>query len=185
MNKLLVVLLFSVAFSPLYCSAQAYPKEVVRSRYMQALKRHGALDTLYRQLSAIRSPTPFEESYLGICTGMEAQFADGMWAKYKLAAKSKSHLNRAVDREPKDTELRFLRFTFEYYLPGFLLMSSHMNTDLKMVFANIGFLADAPDVKKVVLEFILSTHRCTPDETRIIERVLADVKKKLAPQSKT
>ena len=185
MNKVLIALVGFVVLSPTYSSGQAYPKDVIRGRYMQALKRHGALDTLYKQLSAVRSPTPFEESYLGICTGMEAQFADGMWSKYKLAAKSKSHLNRAVDRDTKDTELRFLRFTFEYYLPGFLLMSSHMNTDLKMVFANIGFLGEAPDVKKVVLEFILSTHRCTPDETKIIERVLAEVKKKLAPQSKT
>ena len=185
MNRVGVYIVVLFTFATIVCSGQSYTKEQVRSRYMQALKRRGALDTLYGQLYAIRCPTPFEESYLGICTGMEAQYADGMWAKYKLAAKSKSHLNRAVDRDPKDTELRFLRFTFEYYLPGFLLMSSHMNTDLKMVFANIGFLGDAPEVKKVVLEFILSTHRCTPDETKLIERILVEVKRKLAPQSKT
>jgi hypothetical protein len=148
---------------------------------MHALKRKSALDSLQRVLAAIKSPTPFEESYLGICTGMQAQYADGIWAKYRMASLSKSYLNRAVERDGgKDAELRFLRYTFEYYLPSYLLMSSHLNSDLNYVVAHINFLSDFPEVKKTVLEFIQSTHRGTVEQNRIVETQLVDVKKRLA-----
>jgi hypothetical protein len=179
MNKLIII--GGLLLASLTIEAQSLSPNQVRLHYMQALKRRSALDSLHRVLSSIKSPTPFEESYLGICTGMQAQYADGIWAKYRMAALSKSYLNRAVERDGgKDAELRFLRYTYEYYLPSYLLMSSHMTSDLNYVFAHINFLSDLPEVKKTVLEFILSTHRCTPEQTRIAETILVDIKKRLA-----
>jgi hypothetical protein len=94
--------------------------------------------------------------------------------------KSRGFLNQAVEKDPKDPELRFLRLMLEHFLPSFLGLNKHIADDLHVIFANPDFINDSPDLKKKVIEFLIWTKRCDPAQTSALEKQLAELNKKIA-----
>jgi hypothetical protein len=166
------------------CHAQETSRPKLRSMYMQAIQRRSALDSLISLLDKVKSPSPAEQSYLGICQAVLIQYVNGNWEKYKLLGKSKSLLNRAIERAPHDPELRFMRFTLEHYLPAFLCMSIHLKEDLSVIAGEPLFLEESPDLKKMAMEFILSSNRCDETLRSRFERALFQLNRKLLTASK-
>ncbi|HLP49423.1 MAG TPA: hypothetical protein VK154_00920 [Chitinophagales bacterium] len=160
---------------------QQLARQQLRDMFLAATERKGALDTLARKLETIPSKNPTEESYYGLCNGLYCNYDDGNWAKMKHVIKAKNHLNSAVDRDPKDPELRFLRFMLEHFLPSFLGFNKHIPDDLAVVFANPGFIDDNPALKKKIMDFILWTKRCTPEQTKLVQRQLDELNRKVGP----
>lgn len=165
----LLLMVITVAFG------QSIDRHQLRMYYIDATQRKSALDSLTARLENISTRTPCEESYLGGCYALGTQQVDGNWAKLKLVYKAKNCLNHAVERDPKDTELRFLRFMLEHFLPAFLGLNKHISEDLKVVFEHPDFVDEDPPLKKSVVEFLLWTKRCTPQQTALLEKELASM----------
>lgn len=161
--------------------SQQLSRQQLRDLFLPATERKTALDSLMCRLESIENKTPVQESYLGICNGYYCQHVDGNWAKLKYVMKAKNHLNAAVDRDSKDPELRFMRLMLEHFLPSFLGLNKHIPDDLKVIFANMRFIDDNPPVKKKVLDFLLWSKRCTPEQERLLQTELAELNKKLSP----
>ena len=141
----------------------------MRELFLQATERKPALDSLLHKLEPIEKKTPTEECYQGICTGLYCQYDDGNWAKLKHVMKAKNLLNSAVERAPKDPELRFMRFMLEHFLPAFLGLNKHISDDLSVMFSNPNFIDDNPLLKKKAIEFLLWTKRCTAQQNKLLE----------------
>lgn len=159
--------------------SQSLNREDMRALFIQATEHKPALDSLLGKLEAIEKKSPTEECYQGICTGLCCQYDDGNWAKLKHVMKSKNLLNSAVDRSPKDPELRFMRFMLEHFLPSFLGLNKHISDDLAVIFSNPTFIDGNPDLKKKAIEFLLWTKRCTPEQNKLLESQMNEVNKKL------
>jgi hypothetical protein len=180
MNRIIFIFaLFVISHS---ADGQSFDKNYLRTHYQQCFKRKTALDSFVTALEGAANRSPAEESYLGISYGLTIQYVDGMWSKYRVLSKAKNLLNNAVDRDPKDPELRFMRFTLEHNIPAFLCMSIHMNDDLKTIMSVPSFLDENPDMKSAAIQFILDSKRCSPQQTALLERVHADVKKRMTAQ---
>ncbi|MBP6732487.1 MAG: hypothetical protein KA149_10535 [Chitinophagales bacterium] len=161
--------------------SQQLTRQQMRDLFLSATERKSALDSLMNKLEFIEKRTPAEESYLGICNGYYCQHVDGNWAKLKYVMKAKNHLNSAVERDAKDPELRFMRLMLEHFLPSFLGLNKHIDEDLKVIFANSGFIDDNPPVKKKALDFLLWSKRCTPEQEKRLLAELNELNKKLSP----
>ncbi|MFN8321577.1 MAG: hypothetical protein U0T74_02855 [Chitinophagales bacterium] len=162
-------------------NGQTIHRQLLRELFLQATERRSALDSLAGKLESLPRKSPAEESYLGICNGLYCQYDDGNWAKLKHVMKSKNHLNSAVERDSRDPELRFLRLMLEHFLPSFLGLNKHITEDLNTIFSNPGFIDDNLPLKKKVMEFLLWSKRCTPEQNKLLEQQLAELNKKLNP----
>lgn len=170
-------LLLCLFFFPALVFAQTFSKSELRTFYMQASQKAEVVEQIIHRLSSLPRHSPSEQGYLGICHGLKAQHVESMWAKLRQVQKSKSLLNAAIRRDPRDPELRFLRFSIEHFIPAFLLMSGDITEDLEVIFRNPGFIDDNPKLKKLVVEFILWTKRANPDQTNQLQIVLTELKK--------
>ena len=165
-----------------YADAQSCDRQSLRLRYQQCFQRRTALDSFVGMLERSANRSAAEESYLGISYGLTIQYVQGMWSKYRVLVKSKSLLNSAVERDPTDPELRFMRLTLEHHIPAFLCMSTHINDDLRTMISKPAFLDENPEMKRQAIEFILDTKRCNPEQSRILEKLLADTKKRMTAE---
>jgi hypothetical protein len=95
---------------------------------------------------------------------------------------AKALLNESIERSPKDPELHFMRFTLEHFLPSFLGMSGDINQDLQTIFADLHFVDDNPELKKMAMQFLLYTKRCNSDQKLLVETALIDLNKKAIAQ---
>ncbi len=152
--------------------AQTYPRWQLRQYYINSVERKGALDSFVRKLEPLKIKSPAEECYLGICHGIYTQHTESNWQKLKLVMKSKNLMNSAIERDPKDPELRFMRFTLEHFLPNFLGLSKHIPEDLAIIFKNPDFINDAPNLKRKVIEFLIWSKRCTPEQNKLLQNEL-------------
>jgi hypothetical protein len=66
-----------------------------------------------------------------------------------------------------------MRFTLEHFLPNFLGLSKHIPEDLAVIFKNPDFIDDAPHLKKKVIEFLIWSKRCTPEQNLLLKNELA------------
>ncbi len=178
-------LLFPLIALQVQAHGQQLSRQQLRDLFLPATERKGALDSLLNRLEDIDEKTPVEESYLGICNGLCCQHVEGNWAKLKYVIKAKNHLNSAVERDAKDPELRFLRLMLEHFLPSFLGFNKHISDDLQVIFAHPGFISDNPMLKKKVLDFLLWSKRCTPEQNKLVQNELNEINKKVgAAQAK-
>jgi hypothetical protein len=162
--------------------AQTLNRPQLREYFLESLKRRSALDSFTAILEKNTARTAPEECYLGICNAMQIQYLSGMWSKYKMLDKSRDHVNRSLAAAPQDAEIHFMRFMLEHNIPSFLGMSTHIREDIAFVFSHTTFMDDDADMKKMAMEYMLASKRCTPDQRLALERSLSDLKKKLYAQ---
>lgn len=168
-------------FALLFCllaQAQKMSRQQIRELLLKSLENKTALDSLHRILEATPNKTPYEESYLGICTGLYCNYDQSNWDKLRHVMKSKNLLNSAVERDSKDPELRFMRFMLEHFLPSFLGLNKHITEDLAVIFKNPQFIDDNPALKKKAIEFLLWTERCSAEQKLQLQGELAALEKK-------
>ncbi len=158
---------------------QTVQRQLLRELFLRATEHKSALDSLAGKLESLPEKSPAEESYLGICNGLYCQYDEGNWAKLKHVMKSKNHLNSAVERDAKDPELRFLRLMLEHFLPSFLGLNKHISEDLNVIFSKPGFIDDNLQLKKKVIEFLLWSKRCNPEQNKLLEAQMVELNKKL------
>jgi hypothetical protein len=160
--------------------AQSVNRQQLRNLFVSATERKPALDSLMSLLERIEKKSPAEESYFGICNGLYCQYETSDWAKLKHVMKSRSYLNSAIARDAKDPELRFMRFMLEHFLPSFLGLNKHMADDLQVVFKNPSFIDDNLLLKRKVVEFLLWTKRCTPEQSKMLQKEMQELDKNRA-----
>lgn len=173
--KWLVLISSFILQTEVFC--QQFDREQLRALLLRAFEHKTALDSLTLRLECVEQKTPTEESYFGMCNALYCQYDDGNWAKLKHVMKSRNHLNNAVERDPTDPELRFMRVMLEHFLPSFLGMNKHIPDDLKVIFANMSFVDNDPGLKKKVIEFLIWCKRCTPEQEQILQTQLAELNK--------
>lgn len=162
----------------IFLPAQSLTKSEMRLLYLRATEHKPALDSLFDFLDELNNPTPVQECYNGICYALYTQHDKSTWAKLRHVLKSKDMLNSSIARDPKDPELRFMRFSLEHFLPSFLGLNKHIPDDLKVIFDHPHFIDESPDLKKKAIEFLLWTQRCTPQQTKTLNDELSLLNKK-------
>lgn len=180
--KYFFILFFSILEFSL--CAQTLSRNQLRFHFLHAIDRKSALDSFLIKLEKVSKKTPVEESYFGICNGLLCQYDESNWSKIKRVIKAKNALNSAVEKDEKDPELRFMRFMLEHFLPSFLGFNKHIDEDMKVMFSTPNFIDDNPELKKKVVEFLIWTKRCNPQQTLQLEAKMKELIKKLEASSK-
>ena len=150
----------------------------VRKDYIAAIENSDKADKLCTQLEKIKNPTALEMAYLGSVQAIKAKHAWNPVNKMSYLGKGFDTINSAVAKDPNNLEVRFLRFSLQYYVPAFLGYSKNLMTDKNKIVNIIKTTEPINlDIEKKILKdmigFMVDSKKCTPQEIDVLKKVLS------------
>jgi hypothetical protein len=150
--------------------------KILRKQLLQALEKKELTDSLYKVLTAEPNKTPLVTAYLGTLQALKAKHAWNPYYKFKYLSDAERTLSTAVDREPNNIEIRFMRFSIEHNVPGFLNYNKNLTADRDAMVTQIDkkYYATADtELVHTIIKFLLDSDRCTPKQERTLREQLS------------
>ena len=107
-------------------------------------------------------------AYTGAIDALKAKHAFNPFTKFNRVLSSLNTLERAVNREPNNLEIRFIRFSILHNLPGFLGYGKERNDDMMVIVSQLAkkdYTRYDPKLQKNVIEFMLGSERLNDLQT--------------------
>lgn len=174
---LFLFLLYTANPFSAYC--QKTDVMALRKDMLRAIKSPKVTDSLYNVLQTVNKKPPLVLGYFG---GLEALKAKDSWNPYKkikLLIASHKTMEQAVNASPNDMEIKFLRFSIEFYLPGFLGLSKDMVSDKNMIIHQLklkNYGSADKDYVKNIIKFMIDSKQCTAQEVAFLHEQSAALK---------
>lgn len=147
----------------------------LREQLTNALNSSKTTDSLYNQLKKLPEITPVITSYLGTLQALKAKHAWNPYFKIKYLDSAETTFAAAVNSDPHDIEIRFMRFSVEHYVPGFLGYNKNLVTDREEMIAQLragNYNKGDKKLIEAVINFLLSSGRCTKPENEYLVKKL-------------
>lgn len=97
---------------------------------------------------------PLLLGYRGASTMVMAKHAFNPFSKFSYFKKGKNILESAIKADNSNIELRFLRFTIQNNVPGFLNYGSHKKSDKLFLSKYVSEVEDQ-ELKKIINDYLL------------------------------
>lgn len=139
----------------------------VRINFTKAVESESVTNNLLNHLEKIKGNDPLLIAYYGAAQSLMAKHSWNPYTKMDYLAKSQLTLNKAIALKPNDAEMRFLRFSIQYYVPKFLGYSQNLLEDKTVIIANIYSCPE--EVRGVIARFLIDSGICTALEKKKLE----------------
>jgi hypothetical protein len=150
----------------------------IRKLLITAINSSKTTDSLYSSLVAIKKPTGLITGYLGTLQALKAKHTWNPYYKVKYLNDAEKSFKHALTGDPTNIEIRFMRFSVEHNVPGFLGYTKNLAADrteiIKQIQRQHYASADAALVKTII-NFLIDSKRCTPAEHSILTQHLASL----------
>jgi hypothetical protein len=150
--------------------------QVIRKLLVSALNSKKTTDSLYDHLGAVKDRSALLNGYIGTLQALKAKHAWNPYFKIKHLNDSKSTFEAAVKRDPHNIEIRFMRFSIEHNVPGFLGFNKNLVADKEEIIKQVDkkYYAQADkQLVKTIITFLIESKRCTPAESTSLKQHLA------------
>lgn len=149
----------------------------LRKDYILSVEDSDKADELYKQLKAVKNPDALILAYLGSVEAIRGKHAWNPVNKLSFLKRGFATINKAVAKDPNQLEVRFLRFSLQYYIPTFLGYSENLVTDKDKIVALVKNTHTAEikmdkTVFKTIVNFMIESKKCTPQEISILKKAL-------------
>lgn len=155
----------------------ADPKpHIIRKLLITAIESKKTTDSLYTSLAAVKSPSALTSGYMGTLEALKAKHAWNPYYKVKYLNDCEKTFKAAIHRDPHNIEIRFMRFSIEHNVPGFLGYNKNLEADKDEIIKQLGHkhYAQADEaLVKTIINFLLESKRCTTAETHSLKLYLA------------
>ena len=138
--------------------------EKVRALYAKAPMDQDACKALINLLKVYDEDTPLLYGYKGVGTMIMAKHVFNPFKKISYFKDGKAMLEEAIEMEPSNIELRFLRFTAQTQAPGFLGYKQDIENDKYFLLNSIPNMES--DLIKQVQSFLLKSDYTTETERK-------------------
>lgn len=166
MSKILLIFLLFIDFS-----LAGHDLKLVRQEFYHAVESREAAQSLYNRLKTAHRGSPILTAYYGSAQTLLAKHSWNPYKKMSLLKSGLADIGTAVQESPENLEIRFLRFSIEYYIPSFLGLSSHLEADQRKIVELVGKrnfgTADDTIVRNMVA-FMKKTGRLSHKEVTIL-----------------
>lgn len=145
----------------------------VRKNYYAAITNARAADSFYRRISALNHSDPLLLAYFGSAQALRARFSWNPYNKLSYLSDGIKTLKQAVQKDPDNLEIRFLRFSLVHYLPGFLGYGDTLEQDRRAIIELVKrkqFGQIEKDMLKNLVDFMKKSNRCGAQEIAILEQ---------------
>lgn len=127
----------------------------VRKLYTAAIEDEDKAEELFEKLNTNEAKSDaLLLAYCGATRALMAKHAMNPYSKLKYLKEGSAMLNTAVDKNPKQIEVRYLRFSVEKNVPDFLDYKQHLQADKKAIVDSI--IAGTHGLDKAVLKDVVA-----------------------------
>lgn len=139
----------------------------IRNLYYASVEDEDKCDQLLNYMTKLN---PSDATMLGYKASAEALKSKHVWAPMKKLdwlKKSMATFDGAVSKEPRNAEIRFLRFSVQHFVPKFLGQSENLEEDRVAIVDNLwetpALKADET-LRNNIIDFLIETERCSEAE---------------------
>ena len=113
--------------------------------------------------------TPILVCYKGVADMIQAKHVLNPISKLSMFNSGKTLIEEAIKRDPDDLEMRFLRFSIQSNLPGFLGYKEELFADKAKLVNEVGTLEDE-ELKRSIVAYLFSSKYCTELEIKKLKK---------------
>lgn len=170
-------ILFALGFTP--AKANDHDPETIRKHLITALKSSKTTDSLYNSLDAVKHKNALITGYMATLQALKAVHAWNPFTKLKYLNAAEKTYAEAVAADPHNIEIRFMRFSVEHNVPGFLGYHKNLENDRVTIIEQLkkkNYAADDKELIKTTVKFLIDSKRCTAAENEYLNKQLAALK---------
>lgn len=150
----------------------------IREDYIAAVSNSNKANNLCLELSSIKNPDALILAYLGSAQAIKAKHAWNPINKMSYLKEGFNTINKAVIKDPNQLEVRFLRFSLQFYVPEFLGYSKNIEIDKDKIIDLLGKKEVATlkldkKILKDMVKFMIDSKKCNEQEIAILRKVLS------------
>ena len=139
----------------------------VRNAYEKAVYSEQVANELLDKLNSTNNNTLL--GYKGTVTMMMAKHVFSPYKKLNYFKAGKEILEQALQKEPLNVELRYLRFSIQSNSPKFLEYDSNLQSDKLFLLKEVKTLTDA-DLKQRITKFLLKSSEVNKTEKLTLQQ---------------
>ena len=135
-----------------------YQVPELRRLYEKGAKDKPTCEKLMVHLNNYKGQDPVVLGFVAGTQGMMAKHAWGPYYKIKHLRTSAELFEKVIEKHPKVAEVRFLRYSLEFFIPRYLNMSDHLDEDKKIFLNSLFRYPDSDidaDVYRTIRGFLL------------------------------
>ncbi|MBE9584958.1 hypothetical protein IM792_10910 [Mucilaginibacter sp. JRF] len=179
MKALFLSCFIFISIGFIQAKANEHDPETIRKHLITALKSSKTTDSLYDKLDAVKHKNALITGYLGTLQALKAVHAWNPITKLKYLNAAEKTYAEAVAADPHNIEIRFMRFSVEHNVPGFLGFRKNIDDDRKTIIEQLkkkNYSDDDKDLIKTTVKFLIDSKRCTAAENEYLNKQLAALK---------
>ncbi|GHA54473.1 hypothetical protein [Pontibacter akesuensis] len=174
LNKLPFLFLLFIVQIALADNPSSYKLTVLREEYRAASLDADVASRFNKKMMAYKGEDASVLAYKAASEAVMAKYVWNPYSKLKQVKSAAAIFEKAVEKDADNPEIRFLRFTVEYYVPRYLNLSPNIEKDKKIV---IEALKEHPksgmptELARTILDFMISKEHTTPAEKKVLQRI--------------
>ncbi len=146
----------------------------LRHQYAEAVQDEAAALRFYTALKTYSGSNATVLAYRAVAEALQARYAWSPLVKLRAVKVADRLFTRAVATEPRNVEVRFLRFTVESSVPRYLGFSQHVADDRAYILAGARHYPRLGlDTHSLILirDFMLRYGECTREEAQMLREI--------------
>lgn len=178
--------LFAAIFI-LYLTFRAYAipggdnYEDIRTTFYRAVEDADTAEKLYASLTRGKYKRDVEHdpvmmAYLGASETLLGKHYFNPYSKYKHLKSGLEIIASAIQQNPDNLEIRFLRFSILHHIPSFLGYGEERNEDMRVIYRELlkkDYSSLPFDIQKGIAEFLIESGRITTEQARRLNGLIA------------
>jgi len=173
--KQTALLIFYIAVS-FNISAQSVELSVLRKAFHEAVLDSSKVESYHMMVKKIKNPSPVELAYQGASEALMAGVTWNPVKKYLRIKNFDNNLKDAIELDPYNIDIRFLRMAIQWHIPRVLGFSKNIEEDKDVILQEVSKL-DRFIIDKGFFRYIIyllkDSNICTPDQIHLIEQKLS------------
>ncbi|WP_419700949.1 hypothetical protein [Mucilaginibacter sp. NFX135] len=151
----------------------------IRRQLREAINDSKTTDSLYKSLNSIKNRTGIIDGFIAGVQALKAKHAWNPYSKIKYIKNCEKTFEKAIEVDPHNIEIRFMRFSVEDSVPGFLGYNKNIATDSKEIITQLGkknYGTADKELTVEIIKFLVNSRRCTPAQIDELNKLLASLK---------
>ena len=174
----ILFLLCGLLLTAVFCrAADEFPDvKQVRKQLVLAINSGHTTDSLFAKLDELNHKPPLILAYLATLDALKAKHTWNPYNKIKYLNLCQRRLKDAVNGDPHNVEIRFMRFSIQHNVPGFLGYGTDLLTDREEMIRQLerkNYGSADKELTISIIRFLLESKRCTPAENLKLRQYLA------------
>ena len=171
------MLSFLLPFIFAFSSMHIYSTDIfaLRKNYFEATENETLADSLAVALKNMPDKSPIFTAYWAACEGLRAKFVFSPYKKIQYINQAQKIFTTAIQLEPQNIEIRFLRFSMQHNIPSFLGQSKNLEEDLIAILANFDTdknLQIDEAMRSKIAAFLVNSKRCKAMQVSFLKKYI-------------